>query len=215
LDAWARRKKPIGKNRYLKNECPLCDKHFKTEDFLQFHMKTSHEPGESLLKEEVGNTCLSQLFCDIFPCGDLYYELSGVTKVIVDSNQADLARLKLSSFTGKNETDRTYARCSKVILDCVDWADVELDFSNVTHAYDLLHALYCDKGLPHTEIKKLRKFVQEGKVVRKELQAAPKKEKRKSILEDEVLFWFVIILGMAGLVLYYLVVYCLIYENID
>ena len=34
-------------------------------------------------------------------------------------------------------------------------------------------------------------------------------------MDDEVLFWFVVILGTVGLVLYYLVVYCLIYENID
>ena len=88
LQKWAGRKKPIGKNRYLKNECPLCDKHFKTEDFLQFHMKTSHEPGQVLdaLRIDVGNMCLAQLFCDIVPCGDKYFELSGNQRVIVDDN---------------------------------------------------------------------------------------------------------------------------------
>jgi len=68
-----------------------------------------------------------------------------------------LARIKLSSF--KKETGRAYARCSKLILDCVDWHKTDLDFTNVAHAYDLLHALYCDDGLPQTEVKKLREFV--------------------------------------------------------
>ena len=49
----------------------------------------------------------------------------------------------LTDHYDKEGLDRLYTRCSKLILDCVDWGDKSLDFSNVTHAYDILHELYC------------------------------------------------------------------------
>lgn len=43
-----------------------------------------------------------------------------------------------------NETlDRLYGRCSKLILDCVDWNDMRVHHHDVAHVYDILHELYC------------------------------------------------------------------------
>ena len=84
---WARRKKPVGQHSHLKHECPICNKHFKTEDFLQFHIKTQHgptmrRPGELPvdLEKEVDGFCLAQVLCDVLPCGDAYFEYSKTKK---------------------------------------------------------------------------------------------------------------------------------------
>jgi hypothetical protein len=58
----------------------------------------------------------------------------------------------IRQFYDSEGADRLYTRCSKLILDCVDWSDMKLEFSDVTHAYDILHELYCAQlstnGLP-------------------------------------------------------------------
>jgi hypothetical protein len=143
--------------------------------------------------DDVQGYCYAQQFCDIFPCGDSYDALH---KIKTSSSQTkalnESAKLKLSSFTqrdkdvsfikAKNDNDRglsaayeeetldrLYSRCSKLILDCVDWTDSRLSFANVTHAYDIIHELYCAQlsqskgGLPISQVKALRKYVEGGR----------------------------------------------------
>ena len=81
--------------------------------------------------------------------------------------------------------DRLYARCSKLILDCVDWQSPSVSFSGVTHAYDTLHELYCASlsvtkgGLPFSQVKQLREFVKFGKEERERAKISGEKKLTK------------------------------------
>lgn len=55
---------------------------------------------------------------------------------------------------------RLESRCSKLILDCIDWNHDGQNSAEVANAYDLLYQLYCAKltaeGLPLSHEQQLR-----------------------------------------------------------
>ena len=121
-------------------------------------------------------------------------------------------------------------KCSKMILDCVDWRQIDPKndketIQNVGNTYDLLYQVYCAKlteeGSDYSAERDLRNFIKNGKEKRQSetltFKSKSKAEKRKSsswFSNDEQLIKSI----FAGLIMivvfvYYLVLYFSVFDT--
>jgi hypothetical protein len=103
------------------------------------------------------------------------------------------------------------AKCSKMILDCVDW-DSQLDFTEVGKMYDMMYQIYCAKlteeGQDYKREQNIRDWIREGH--RKRLN----KGRLEEVVDDDVIVWW-IFMGMAVLcsIVYYVCLYFCLNED--
>lgn len=99
---------------------------------------------------------------------------------------------------------RLESRCSKLILDCIDWREFYRFKMDPTDMYDMLYSVYCAKltkeGYPKTYEDQLRQYIDEGK------DEARQTEKQRSRKQEENLAWYVFgALAIIMVFIYYLV----------
>lgn len=147
-------------------ECGLDGKVFKSEEYYEWHLWTNHA---DLAPNQV---CLSD-FCDILPCPKKQRKDSLLKRSMqiqrdgkeeIRANLNDEHRGLLDVYT-PYDLKRLESRCSKLILDCIDWSHAfKMD---PTELYDVLYSLYCAKltedGHPKNYEDQLRAFIDEGK----------------------------------------------------
>lgn len=118
-------------------------------------------------------------------------------------------------------------KCSKMILDCVDWRKIDSKndketVQNVGNTYDLLYQVYCAKlteqGSDYSSEQALRRFIKESKEKRmSETMSFKSKSKSKSkpwFADDGQLFWW-IAAGFVSIIviLYYVVLYFTVFDT--
>lgn len=114
--------------QYSKVECSSCGKVFKNEEYLEWHLWTQHQDSPV---PETGAVCLSD-FCDIIPCNrrknraiePLLKKTMAVQRKTQDESliTKDDDHRGLLAVYDRNDLMRLEARCSKLILDCIDWS---------------------------------------------------------------------------------------------
>jgi hypothetical protein len=97
---------------------------------------------------------------------------------------------------------RLESRCSKLILDCIDWSHTSK--MDLIELYDVLYSLYCAKltedGHPKNYEDQLRAFIDEGKA------EARKPKQLQARRDEESLAWYVFAcLAVVLVAIYYLV----------
>lgn len=102
-------------------------------------------------------------------------------------------------------------KCSKMILDCVDWDADNLDSSEIAKMYDMLYQIYCGKlseeGLEYSREKHLRDWVREGHRIRVEGE-------RRQVSDDDTIVTY-IFLGLTTLctIVYYICLWFCLNED--
>lgn len=136
-----------------KVECPTCGKVFKNDEYYEWHMWTQHQTHthQSALKGQP--VCLSD-FCDILPCprrkvkGEALLkrtmQVQRTTRDEPARNRDDSHRGLLDVY-GRTDLMRLESRCSKLILDCIDWTKFSEFKMDPTDLYDMLYSIYCAK----------------------------------------------------------------------
>jgi len=72
----------------------------------------------------------------------------------------------------RENIDLLEQKCSKMILDCVDWQEINTTkaVQDVGNSYDLLYQVYCAKltseGADLGQEKQLRSFIKDSKIER-------------------------------------------------
>ena len=119
-------------------------------------------------------------------------------------------------------------KCSKMILDCVDWRQIDPKndketIQNVGNTYDLLYQVYCAKlteeGSDYSSERDLRNFIKNGKEKRQNESLSFKSSKRKSSswysTDEQLIKWIFAGFILIVVFIYYLVLYFTVFDTSD
>merc|ERR1712228_228219 len=127
----------------------------------------------------------------------------------------------MEALMDRSQMDLLEQKCSKMILDCVDWQRLDSDpdsqaMQDVGHMYDMLYSIYCAKlgieGQEYAVEHALRASVDAERRLKDSGSTFSSTKKLKN--DDNEIIWYIcLILVSIGVCIYYIILYFTVFDR--